>query len=404
MIQENRIPAQNANRAPLIKASSQSIMGNVLSDIKMAAFTKIKPPIGADAASISRSTDQGGVRNNGSLKVLPWYPSDESSRATSEEKSDDGAVLCRRREQLPAVRHPPRTTSPSVEAARAQANVAKEAGDKARDQARAEAVEAARLAEEVEKKRLAEEEAAAAAEAARRATEDRRMTNAIAEEAKEKYLAKEASAAAAESARIATQERRLAEEKIEVEKLAIEEGAARTVALQGQQQQQHMEKYPFSEVSTKTSEQQLQQHSEEVAVVAVKSYETEVNGPTGRTSETAAASNEDVSPKCKPSLTRREMMSMRRERARNRQLHRTTTPTKAVAASQAPTRPIPAPLSAGTQCSPPRVEVPKQQQEEAPAAATPKQSKSSKASARALARDRYARHKKMLHQRSHGCG
>lgn len=161
------------------------------------------------------------------------------------------------------------------------------------------------------------------------------------------------------------------EERLEQERVAAEAEARRLQAEQLDMQRRREEE--AAEAARQAMMQQNQKVVEDVA--PVRSHESEVDGPTGRGRETMKPSQRQ---------SRREIMSARRERARSRHFRNSsnTSPTKAAAQSPAP------------QASPPPTEEPKQETK-------PKVS-ASNASARASARDRYARHKKMMHQQRSG--
>ena len=266
-------------------------------------------------------------------KVTPRYPDDESSRppsrqpsfASIDERSEpqsSNAAPQQIRRQQPI----PSQQNNSISEARLKAKAAEEA--KARDQA--QAAEADRVAKEEEEKRLAYEAAAAREEAARIAMQEKQRL------AQEKRLA---------------QERRLAQKRqLAAEKAAAEEAAAR-IAIQHTQSANE--------------------------AVASRSYESEVDGSTG-------SSEQKLSPSRKSnSLTRREIMSARRERARNRHFHQPTpssTPNE-MRNEAAPLTTVAKPAGASVEVTAVR--------------APP----SNNANARASARDRYARHKKMLQNR-----
>jgi len=170
------------------------------------------------------------------------------------------------------------------------------------------------------------------------------------------------------------------------------------------EERQRAEEAAAAETARRMMHQQ-QQHAEEP--VAVHSYESEVDGPTGRAGENSVAPSKDKansqSPRRNQNLTRREIMSARRDRARNRHYRPTATspiksarpatssPTKSVPPTRAMAAPQPEP--AARVFAPPK-EDPKQE------AKVHKPSSSANANARASARDRYARHKRMLQQRN----
>lgn len=260
-------------------------------------------------------------------KVTPRYPDDESSRPPSRQPSF--ASIDERSEPQSSNAAPqqirrqqpiPSQQNNSISEARLKARAAEEA--KARD--RAQAAEAARVAKEEEEKRLAYEAAAAREEAARIAMQEKQRL---------------------------AQERRLAQKRqLAAEKAAAEEAAAR-IAIQHTQSANE--------------------------AVASRSYESEVDGSTG-------SSEQKLSPSRKSnSLTRREIMSARRERARNRHFHQPTpssTPNE-MRNEAAPLTTVAKPAGASVEVTAVR--------------APP----SNNANARASARDRYARHKKMLQNR-----
>ena len=177
-------------------------------------------------------------------------------------------------------------------------------------------------------------------------------------------------------------ERRLAEE--EAARIAKEKAAAAEAAAK-EEEKEHQR---AEAASTAESAASLQEQRNASEVVPTNSEETEVDGPAGRSKVKTQS----------PQKTRREIISERRERARNRHFRQTSSPTKAVQQAATVTSP-PVPAVASAQgievgLAEPHKEEPKQQ------AAVSKPATIS-ASARASARDRYARHKKMLHQR-HG--
>ncbi|KAL7533786.1 hypothetical protein ACHAXR_007441, partial [Thalassiosira sp. AJA248-18] len=334
---------------PRPKASSlQPNMGNVLADLKRATSAKFSS-LNVNAGSVL-SSGQG----SGPPKVTPRNPDDEISPTVSDEKSETSSHDPAHAPTPHHRRIQPTASSPSNNA---MSEVrAKEAETRAR--AQAEADEAARIAMEAEEKRLADESAAAEEEAARIAMQEKRLAQ---------------EAADAEAARIATKHQQRAEEDV-----AAAEAARKALE---------------------------QNHHAEETVAAPRSYEAEVEGPTGR----SATNEKKNSPKSNQAMTRRELMAARRERARNRHSLTTSTPPK-----PAPTPPPPtvtrspakspqarspqarSPQHVATSPAPSKEEEPKQ---EAAAAAVHKPTPSANASARASARDRYARHKKMLQHR-----
>ena len=172
------------------------------------------------------------------------------------------------------------------------------------------------------------------------------------------------------------------EERIEQERVAAEAEARRLQAEQLDMQRRQEEEAAAEEAARQAMMQQNQQVVEDVA--PVRSHESEVDGPTGRGRETMNPSQRQ---------SRREIMSARRERARSRHFRNSnSSPIKAASQSLAP------------QASPPLAAQPSKEDSKQETVSKPKVS-ASNASARASARDRYARHKKMMHQqqRSGAC-
>jgi len=390
-IQENQTPVKKNYQTPVKKknhplprvSSMQPNMGNVLSDLTRAASAHFLPTKAA-------SSTPPGQGNNSPPKVTPQYLDDQNTPTTSDEQYETlsqscGATLHRKRRQPPPV--PPLPQSSVSEADRAKAKAAE--GAEAREQAQSEALEAASLAKDAEEKRLVEEEANAS-EASRMAMQEKR-------------LAEEEAAAAEEAAMLENQR--------------AEEAAARRTAMQEKQRAEEAAAAAeaAAEAARRTMQQQQKQHAEEAA--ASPSHESEVDGPTGRGSENSVTATKDIthSPTRNTSLTRREIISSRRERARNRQIRPPSSPVRTVpSTSRAATPPRPAATMGGPSmtraATPPRIAAPRPSmtrvatpprgEESKQEVAVHKPSPSSNASARASARDRYARHKRMLQQRN----
>jgi len=347
-IQENQTPLKKKNTPPLKNtppprslpraSSHQPNMGNIFADLKRATSAKLASP--------SASASPAG---RGPPKVTHGYPSDEKLEKTPSHNATPHQIQRRQ----PAAPSPQSSESEAC----ARANAAEEVDARVvLAQQQAEALEAARLAKQMQEQVRAKANAAEVAQArVARAQQQAEALDAarLAKQIQEQRLAEE------ESARIVMQEKRLAKEA------AVAEEAARIAFEQKQRA--------------------------EAEAIAASSYKSEADGPTGRGSKkpTPDPNNQSNSP-----MTRREIMASRRERARNRHTRQTSSPTKPKPLTVATPVP-PTPPAAIIQTPAPRKDEPKQEVEVC------KPSPASSASSRASARDRYARHKKMLQHRSH---
>ena len=388
-IQENRIPQPLKQKSlppprALRSSSLQPNMGNVLKDLKRATSSKYTslnkagppPPAGGQPP-----------------KVTHRYPDDELSPGNSEEQSspqNTGTLTPSQmqkkqqhhhqqklhRQPITAAQSPSHYDAPDVDArAKARAAVGGEA-----EEARAAAAAALTHSWQQQEEAKAREAAQLAAEA----EEDR------------KHLAREA-AAAEEAARASMQEKRLAEEAA-----AAEVEAARIVM----REKQEAEAAAAAEAEAAAMEAaQRQQRQTEMAICSRPHESAEANGPggSGHVDPTDPPKNPSPArPANSPTRTRRDIMSARRERARNRHFSgkmptssREDSSTVSAAVS-VPNPPVPCKVEPKQEVLAVEVSHDKPcQSSSLPAAST-----SSKANARASARSRYVRHKKMLHQRA----
>ncbi|KAL9187572.1 hypothetical protein ACHAXT_001675 [Thalassiosira profunda] len=338
-------PSPAKKGPPLPRASSlQPNMGNVLSDLKRATAGGQLPPLKPGTAS--------PTKGSGPVKVTPRYPDDESSGI--------GSIVSDAS---------PRASPTLVLNQAAEARAAAEEDEKARARAQAEAAAAARGARKAQERQRAEE-AATKAQERQRAEEERRRA--------------EDAAAAKEAARKATEQKQLAEEaawRAREERRLADEAAAREEAAQRAIDEEERRR---AEKAATAARQQ--QYAEEAA----RSNESEADGPTGRAGDHAAHSPPHR-------RTRREMMSARRERARNRHFGSASPTKSAPPATRASEPPPPPPPPSAAAPAPRREERAPQPPPDngGPKPAAP----SSNAGARASARDRYARHKRIMQNR-----
>lgn len=338
-IQENQTPVAKKS-SPFMRASShQPNMGNVISDIKRVTTSMYSSP-----GTSSSSTHYG--HNNGQLKVTHRYPDDESS---------PGSIDIKRMQ--------PSAQSPltSIRETRAGSKPAEEADVRARAQQRTFlAKETAILTKEAEDEALATDADAAVGDQMQK----RLQAAADAQEADRVEMLQQAeeAAAAKKAARITVRQR--------AEELAAAEKAAE-LALQQQEEE------AATENSAATIATQQRKQVEEESIAQAACVEASVADRSHKSRPEPAPEPIKQSP-----LTRREILASRRMSARNRQFSQTTPskePSSVVTPAHHPAQSATAQLTiTSVELSTPLREEPK---------------------SKTMAKDRYARHKKLLQQR-----
>ncbi|KAL7553233.1 hypothetical protein ACHAWF_017316 [Thalassiosira exigua] len=328
--------------SPFLRASSmQPNMGSVLSDLKRATAPKTSPPVDGSSARTPRDSAPP-VRG----KSCP--PPRVSPRSPRRHEDHDDTSYAPSDENFDTSQLHTKNTASHVTRRQQELPQHGESGS----------------VNACTKSRALEEEAEARRAQARA---DELEAARAAKEAEAKRRAEEEAAAAEESERMAA-EQRLREEEAAAARVRAEEAAA---------------------AKREAARIEMQHTPTLNGSISASSYETEVEGPT------AGASGTKPTPKSHAAMSRRDILAARR--ARNRQFRESRSPGRA--ATQTPNATATPPVQPAS--NPPPVPSGEETRHESSAVTPRRPGQSGNATARASARDRYARHKKMLAAQRH---